>query len=88
MAVKITATFDQRELKRFRDAIERLSSVGREPRQALGRTGLYMRRDAQRRLRSRPNDWGKQTTRLSQSIAMQLEPASVTIGSNLVYAAI
>jgi phage gpG-like protein len=69
-------------------AFKRLMRFGGDQRQVLGRLGLFMRRDAQRRLRRRPKDWGPSSTRLSKSLAMRLDRYSVTVGSNLVYAAI
>jgi len=74
--------------KALRAAFERLSKAGGDLRQPLGRIGLYVRREAQRRLRSRPNEWGPKSGRLSQSLAMRVDADAVRVGSPLVYAAV
>lgn len=85
MSVGLTIKVQDKDVA---DAFKRLMRFGGDQRQVLGRLGLFMRRDAQRRLRRRPKDWGPSTTRLSKSLAMRLDRFSVTVGSNLVYAAI
>lgn len=54
----------------------------------MGRIGLFVQREARRRLRSRKSAWGPKTTRLSKSIAVRYDDRSVVVGSNLVYAAV
>ena len=74
-----------RKLERELREIERLAG---NPEQPFGRTGLYMLRDARRRLRQRKSDWGPRTYRLSKSLAMVVAPTYLEVGSPLVYAAI
>jgi hypothetical protein len=88
MSIAITIQPDPADAAKLRALIERLSSVGRNARVPLGRTGLFIRREAQRELRSRKHDWGPGTSRLSKSLAMEVGPNYVVVGSNLVYARI
>lgn len=88
MAVSIQVEVDrkmQRELERELRALQRASGNLQQP---LGRTGIFIRREGQRRLRARKRVWGPSTFRLSKSLAMIVERMSVSVGSNLVYAAI
>lgn len=75
-------------MAQLQSAFDRLAAVGRSPRRTLGRIGLYIRREAQRALRTRLRTWGVSSGRLSRSLAMVVDKASVTVGSNLVYAAV
>ena len=88
MAIAITIRADDASERRLREAFERLARVGRSPRRALGRLGLFIRREAARLLRSRQHTWGPTSGKLAQSLAIRLDEVSVTVGSNLVYAAI
>ena len=88
MAIRFTIQPDKGDLKKLRAAFERFRKLGRSPRPVLGRIGLYVRREAQRRLRTRRRDWGPPTGRLRNSLAMRLGDNFVVVGSNLVYAAI
>ena len=88
MSIQITIEPDKGDSKALRRAFERLQKVGREPRPVLGRIGLFVRRDAQRRLRSRKRAWGPSSGRLRSALAMRLGDNYVVVGSNLVYAAI
>jgi phage gpG-like protein len=88
MGIGIVITPEPGDAERLRAAIERLSSVGRNARVPLGRTGLFVRREAQRSLRARRHDWGPSTSKLSKSLAMEVGPNYAVVGSNLVYAAI
>lgn len=65
-----------------------LARVGGSPRRALGRTALYLLRDARRLLRQRARDWSPQTGKLAKSLTFLLDSMSVVVGSNLAYAAI
>ena len=49
---------------------------------------MFIRREAARLLRAREREWGPPTGKLAQSLAIQLDEMSVTVGSNLIYAAI
>ena len=71
-----------------RAALERMKAVGRSPRRALGRTGLFILREARRLIRARIREWGPLTGKLGKSLTMILDSMSVIVGSNLVYAAI
>src|ERR1044071_3480370 len=71
-----------------RQAFERAMNVGADLALPFLRLGLFIRRAAQRALRSRPHDWGPPTTRLPRSLTYIADKASVVVGSNLVYAAI
>lgn len=88
MGVAVVITPQPGDTERLRAAIERLANVGRNTRVPLGRTGLFVRREAQRALRSRKHDWGPSTSRLSKSLAMEVGPNYVVVGSNLIYARI
>ena len=88
MAIRYTIGLDKADSKKLQAAFERLQKLGRSPRPVLGRIGLYVRREAQRRLRTRRRDWGPPTGRLRNSLAMRLGDNFVVVGSNLVYAAI
>lgn len=88
MPIGIHIQPDEADLKKLQAAFDRLAKLGRNPRPVLGRIGMYVRRDAQRSLRSRRGEWGRGYGRLSKSLAMALDDTSVTVGSNLVYAAI
>lgn len=88
MAITVTIRPDPKQLRELEAAFDRLSKVGRNPRRILGQIGLYVRREAQRALRSRGREWGPSSGRLSRSLAMRLDSMSVEVGSNLVYAAI
>lgn len=69
-------------------AFARIGELAGNARPILGQIGLYVRREAQRALRSRSKSWGPQSGRLSRSLAIQIDAASVAVGSNLVYARI
>lgn len=88
MSIRFEIKIDKRDQRKLRKAMERLAGVGRSPRRPLGRIGLFIKRGGQRLLRSRPSDWGPRSGRLSRSLAMILEDSAVTVGSNLVYAAV
>jgi phage gpG-like protein len=80
---------DSRSLRLLREAISGFARFGRGPRRSLGRLGLFIRRFAQRLLRARARDWGNAGGgKLGKSLAILLDSMSVTVGSNLVYAAI
>lgn len=74
--------------KEIQDAFERVSKVGGNPRRPLGQTGIRVRSNAVRRLRSRPREWGPTSGLLGSSLALEVGEASVRVGSNLPYAAI
>jgi len=88
MAVGLTITPDRADLRRLQNAFKQLRRAGGDQRRVLGRVGIYMTREARRRLRARKRDWGPTTFRLSKSLAMVVDANSVTVGSNLVYARI
>lgn len=69
-------------------ALAGIGELAANARPVLGQIGLYVRREAQRSLRSREKSWGPHSGRLSRSLAIQIDAASVSVGSNLVYAAI
>lgn len=88
-SVAITITPDSRGLQHFRAAISGMARVGARPKRSLQRTGLFIRRHAQRLLRARARDWGNAGGgKLGKSLAIVADSMSVTVGSNLVYAAI
>lgn len=88
-SVAITITPDSRGLQVFRAAISGMARVGARPKRSLQRVGLFVRRYAQRLLRARARDWGNAGGgKLGKSLAIVLDSMSVTVGSNLVYAAI
>lgn len=88
MSINTIITPDAADAAKLKAAVERLASVGRNARAPLGRTGLFVRREAQRTLRARKHDWGPSTSKLSKSLAMEVGPNYVVVGSNLVYARI
>ncbi len=88
MTVPMVITPNPRDLAELRAGFERVMSVSKTARPVLGPLGLFIRREAQRALRSRPKDWGAPSGRLSRSLAIRLDEFSVQVGSNLVYAAI
>lgn len=88
MPIRLTLRPAERDAKRLREAFERLSKAGKNRRRVLGRIGLFIRREAAATLRRRKRDWGPATGRLSKSLAMLVDENSVTVGSNLAYAAI
>lgn len=88
MPIGLTITPSAADQAAIRAAFERLATVGRRPRRVLMRIGLFVRREARRRLRQRARDWGPGTNKLSQSLAMLVDEMSVVVGSNLKYAAI
>lgn len=86
MAVEIViSTTDQTRLEA---ALSRLRDVGGDLTRPFARLGLFMGREARARLRARPHDWSRMTTRLNKSITHKVDPARLIVGSNLVYAAI
>ncbi len=88
-AVGIRIEPDSRSLHHLREAISGFARLGRAPKRSLQRTGLFIRRYAQRLLRARARDWGNAGGgRLGKSLAIVADSMSVTVGSNLVYAAI
>lgn len=74
--------------KPVRDALERLSKAACDPSPAMRHIGLHQIRSAGRRLRARERDWGPRTGRLEKSLTMEVDGASVTVGSAEAYAAI
>lgn len=88
MPIGIKVTPDREGVRQIEDAFARLRRAGGNQREVLGLLGIFIRREAQRRLRSRKREWGPTTFRLGKSLAMRLDNYSVTVGSNLVYAAI
>ena len=88
MGIRTTIQPDREASKRLREAFKRLAKVGGNQRRVLGRIGLFVIREARRSLRQRRREWGPGSSRLSKSIAMQVDDMSVSVGSNLVYAAI
>ncbi|MFO0971827.1 MAG: phage virion morphogenesis protein [Phycisphaerae bacterium] len=76
---------DLAEVRRRLGDLERAAgNLGRP----LQRIGLFVRRAAARRLRGRRFEWGQSTGKLAGSLAVQADERAVTVGSNLVYAAI
>ncbi|MBX3396504.1 MAG: hypothetical protein KF841_14175 [Phycisphaerae bacterium] len=67
---------------------DRIRSNAVDARRWLGQIGLYVRREAQRSLRTRTREWGPSSGRLSRSLAIAIDAASVAVGSNLIYARI
>ena len=88
MSIGVTIRPNERDSAELRAAFERLVKLGRSPRPVMGRIGLFVQREARRRLRSRKSAWGPKTTRLSKSIAVRYDDRSVVVGSNLDYAAV
>lgn len=69
-------------------AIERLSRVGGRLRRPMLRTALFVRRTAQRRLRSRRSRWGLSRGLLARSLTYRVDDGGMVVGSALRYAAI
>jgi len=88
MSIAIQITPNEAESKAIRTAFERCARVGRNMRPALTLIGLERKRASARKLRARKHDWGPLTGRLDKSLTMLVERASVTIGTNVVYAAV
>ncbi len=88
MALRYKVHSTQAHEAKLARAFARIGDLGRNVRPVLGQIGLYIRREAQRSLRSRSKTWGPHSGRLSRSLAIQIDAASVAVGSNLVYAAI
>lgn len=86
--IRISITPDPRDMAQVVRSLNALKRVGGKPRRALGRTGLFIRREAQRLLRARVKEWGPHTGKLAKSLTMLLDDLSVIVGSNLIYAAI
>ena len=74
--------------RELRAALERLSKFPRSLRRVLGRTGLWIGREARRIIRSSPHTWGPTTGKTGKSITQRLDEVSVTVGSNLRWAAV
>lgn len=86
--IVLNVMVDPGDRRRFDAAVKRLLDLGRSPRVPFGRTALYIIRAARRLLRARAHDWGPMTGNLGKSLTYLLDSMSVTVGSNLVYAAI
>lgn len=74
--------------KELRAALERLAKFPRAMRSVFGRTGLWIAREARRIIRSSPHTWGPTTGKTGKSITQRLDDVSVTVGSNLKWAAV
>lgn len=88
MAIGLTFRPASEANRRLAAAFTRLRNTATDVRVALGRIGMFVRRNAQRLLRQRQRTWGPMTLRLSRSLAIVVERNAVRVGSNLVYAAI
>lgn len=88
MALQIDIEFSRGDRRRFEDALKGLQKLGRNPRRSFGRTALFILRTARRLLAQRSQEWGPRSGKLAQSLTYLLDSMSVTVGSNLVYAAI
>lgn len=86
--VRVHLTPDPRDLAKVFRVFAALRRVGASPRRALGRTALFVIREARRLLRARIRQWGPQSGRLGKSLTMLLDSMSVVVGSNQPHAAI
>lgn len=86
--VRLHLTPNPRDLAKLLRVFAAMRRVGASPRRALGRTALFLIREARRLLRARIREWGPQTGKLGKSLTMLLDSMSVIVGSNLPYAAI
>lgn len=84
MPVNISVGIDDREV---RDLLASRIARSRDLTRPLSEFGLWVVRDAGRRLRAR-TDAGDSTGRLRSSISFRARPQEVSIGSNLPYAAV
>lgn len=88
MALQITIELSRADRRAFEEALKRLQKLGRAPRRSFGRTALFILRQARRLLAQRTQEWGPRSGKLAKSLTYVLDSMSVTVGSNLVYAAI